>query len=116
MAARPARQRLNRPHLNIGTNGGATSAPELETIVANICAASGHSHVVNGRFKGGWTTRHYGRPHEGIHAIQMELVQSSHLVREEPPFDLDPNKAAALRPVLSLLLQRLTDLAPSLAH
>ena len=46
-------------------------SPELETIVANICAASGKSHVVNGRFKGGWTTRHYGRPDDGIHAIQM---------------------------------------------
>ena len=63
------------PQFNIGTNGGATAAPELETIVANICAASGHGHVVNGRFKGGWTTRHYGRPDDGIHAVQMELAQ-----------------------------------------
>jgi formiminoglutamase len=104
------------PDFNLGTDGGKTCAPAIEQTAFEICRATGRTHVLNGRFRGGWTTRHYGRPHEGIHAIQMELVQSSHLVREEPPFDLDPNKAAALRPVLSLLLQRLTDLAPSLAH
>src|SRR3546814_12180730 len=68
------------PQFNIGTNGGATAAPELETIVANICAASGQGHVVNGRFKGGWTTRHYGRPDDGIHAVQMELAQRGYKI------------------------------------
>src|SRR3546814_7988574 len=67
------------PQFNIGTNGGATAAPELESVVASICAASGHSHVVNGRFKGGWTARHYGRPESGIHAIQMELAQRGYM-------------------------------------
>ena len=75
------------PQFNIGTNGGATCAPELETVVASICAASGHSHVVNGRFKGGWTTRHYGHPDAGIHAIQMELAQRGYMIE---PASFDP--------------------------
>lgn len=70
------------PQFNIGTNGGATCAPELETIVATICADSGYSHVANGRFKGGWTTRHYGRPERGVHAIQMELAQRGYIDRK----------------------------------
>src|SRR5690606_33579520 len=74
------------PDFNIGTNGGSTCAPEMETAVARICAsATGYTSVLNGRFKGGWTTRHYGRPHENIHAIQMELAQSSHLKTESAP-------------------------------
>ena len=52
--------------------------------------------MVNGRFKGGWTTRHYGRPEAGVHAIQMELAQSTHLAAEAPPFAYDEAKAAAL--------------------
>src|SRR3546814_15139532 len=70
---------LFRSQFNSGTNGGATAAPELESVVASICAASGHSHAVNGRFKGGWTARHYGRPERGINAIQMELDQRGYM-------------------------------------
>ena len=67
------------PQFNVGTNGGTTCDPQLENAVAAICAASGKSHVVNGRFKGGWTTRHYGRPHDGVHAIQMELAMRGYM-------------------------------------
>ncbi len=51
------------PHFNIGTNGGASLRPRARARGReHACAASGFSQVVNGRFKGGWTTRHYGRP------------------------------------------------------
>lgn len=103
------------PDFNIGTAGGVACAPELEAATLEICAgAGGYTHILNGRFKGGWTTRHYGRPAEGLHAIQMELAQSTHLDTETPPFALSPEKAARLRPVLSAILHRLADLAPSL--
>ena len=60
------------PDFNIGTAGGTTCAPSLQAETLKICAkAEGYTHVLNGRFKGGWTTRHYGRPAEGFHAIQM---------------------------------------------
>jgi len=70
------------PQFNIGTNNGATCAHDLEAGVTGIVASSGHSHVLNGHFRGGWTTRHYGRPANGIHAIQMELAMRGYM--EEP--------------------------------
>lgn len=99
------------PDFNIGTFDGRSCDARIAAEVVAICAASGRSHVLNGRFKGGWTTRHYGRPEEGIHAIQMELAQSTHLVREAPPFDLDPARAGALRVTLGAILARLVALA-----
>ena len=79
------------PDFNIGTNIGATCAPEIETAVADICAAApGYTSILNGRFKGGWTTRHYGRPSEGLHAIQMELAQSTYLAAETAPGPMTP--------------------------
>ncbi|MDF1776514.1 MAG: N-formylglutamate deformylase [Rhizobiaceae bacterium] len=93
------------PNFNIGTNESTTCAPALEDIVARICRqAEGYSLVVNGRFKGGWTTRHYGRPERGVHAIQMELTQKSHLASETHPFELDAAKAKKLRRHLSDIL------------
>ncbi len=96
------------PDFNIGTNSGNSCAPEIESaVIENAAKATGYSHVVNGRFKGGWTTRHYGRPQEGTHAIQMELAQSTHLVSETQPFAYDSDKAAKLRPHLQRILQKL---------
>jgi formiminoglutamase len=102
------------PDFNIGTNGGTTCAPAIEEAVASICArAEGYTSVVNGRFKGGWTTRHYGRPADGVHAIQMELAQSAYLASEELPFDYDAGKARKLRVHLKEILKTLNDLALS---
>lgn len=102
------------PDFNIGTAGGTTCDPRIQTAVGSLCRETGRTIAVNGRFKGGWTTRHYGRPREGIHAIQMELAQSTHLATEAPPFALDDAQAAALRPVLAGILQKLADLAPEI--
>ncbi len=102
------------PDFNIGTNLGTTCLPIIETITQDICAvAEGYSSVTNGRFKGGWTTRHYGRPTEGLHAIQMELAQSTYLKSEASPWTYDEEKAAKLRPYLTSILTQLADLAPT---
>ena len=106
------------PDMNIGTNMGTTCAPAIEAAVLEIAAAagaggSGYTSVLNGRFTGGWTTRHYGRPAENLHAIQMELAQSSHLTTETPPFDYDDAKADRLRAPLRSILERLEELALS---
>jgi formiminoglutamase len=95
------------PEFNIGTNGGAACAPELTEAVAAICKGQGRSCVVDGRFKGGWTTRHYGRPETGVHAIQMELAMRTYIDEVDPadwppPWD-DIHAAGAqmtLRPIL----------------
>lgn len=103
------------PDFNIGTNLGVTCDPAIEAAAVDVCArAEGYTSVLNGRFKGGWTTRHYGRPAEGLHAIQMELAQSTHLSAEAPPWDLDPGKAARLRPYLTEILTKLAALAGNL--
>lgn len=62
------------PIFNLGTNGGQSADPALEAKIAALLAAGGESFVVNGRFKGGWITRRYGRPSRGVHALQMELA------------------------------------------
>ena len=93
------------PDFNIGSDDGKTCDPAIEKIVVNVTrAASGYTSVLNGRFKGGWTTRHYGRPKTGVHAIQMELAQSSHLVAETSPFAYDEKKADRLRVHLKEIL------------
>ena len=103
------------PDLNIGTDSGRSCAPGIETAAAEIAAAAeGFTSILNGRFKGGWTTRHYGRPETGVHAIQMELAQATHLATEAPPFDYDPDKAAALRPHLGTILARIEQVARAL--
>jgi formiminoglutamase len=103
------------PDFNIGTNLGATCDPKIEAATRRICdQASQYSTITNGRFKGGWTTRHYGQPKNGIHAIQMELAQSTYLTDEAAPWTYDATKTAQLRPHLTSILTTLADLAPSL--
>ncbi|UEM25352.1 N-formylglutamate deformylase (plasmid) [Skermanella mucosa] len=105
------------PVFNIGTNGGASCAPEAEEIVTRACAeAEGFSHVVNGRFRGGWITRHYGDPGDGVHAIQMELAQRAYLAAEAPPWTYDPVRAGRLRAVLKPMLHRLAAWAADAAN
>lgn len=103
------------PDFNIGTNLGTTCAPMLQDAVSRTCEdAPGYSTILNGRFKGGWTTRHYGRPDAGCHAIQMELAQSTYLTDEVPPWTYDTGKADRLRSCLKAVLTTLADMAPSL--
>lgn len=102
------------PDLNIGTDEGRSCAPALQESAFGTAAASGYTHVLNGRFKGGWTTRHYGRVAEGVHAIQLEIAQSAYLVTEVAPFDYDDAKAARLRETLAAMLARLAAVARSL--
>lgn len=99
------------PELNVGTNGGATCDPALTQAVMAAVAMSGRSHVRDGRFRGGWTTRHYGRPAQGVHAIQMETAVRAYLREPSaavdagnwpPPFESD--YAAPLRADLARIL------------
>ena len=91
------------PDLNFGTANGTSCAPAIETAIAKVMAASPFSHVVNGRFVGGYITRHYGRPQDNVHAVQMEKGQDCHLSRGST--DLDPVKVALLKPVLQRIAE-----------
>jgi formiminoglutamase len=99
------------PNLNIGTNSSASCADDLTTAIEFICATMSFSRTTNGRFKGGYTTRHYGRPAEGVHAVQLELADRGYL--DEPDVPSPDNwptpykeaRAAPLRAVLRRILQ-----------
>ena len=104
------------PDLNIGTAGGVTCHADIESAAMDTArSAHGYTSVLNGRFTGGWTTRHYADPANNVHTIQLELAQDTHLVAEAAPFQLDPDKSARLRPVLALMLERIEAGAHSLS-
>jgi len=87
------------PDLNLGTQDGRTAAPSVQARAEQAAAASAFSWVANGRFKGGYITRHFGSPSHGIHAIQLEMCQSAYM-NEASPFDYRPDLASAVQPVL----------------
>jgi formiminoglutamase len=105
------------PNFNIGTNGGVTCAPALAQAVEAVCDGTGFSRVTNGRFKGGWTTRHYGRPQDGIHAIQMELACRGYMDEPDEPGPMnwppryDPGRAAEMHTALTRVLTACLDFA-----
>lgn len=94
------------PDLNFGTADGKACAPGLAAALAATAESAGaeFSQVWNGRFKGGYNTRHYGRPAKGWHAVQLELAQALYM-DEAPPFPYEQAKAERLRPVLRALLE-----------
>jgi N-formylglutamate deformylase len=88
------------PDLNFGTANGASCAPALERAVVDVAHRQKRLTVaVNGRFKGGYITRHYGQPHANVHAIQLEMCQSLYM-DEAAPFGYRPDLAAQVLPVL----------------
>lgn len=102
---------------NIGTADSASCALAVADEVQKNCEkADGYTYILNGRFKCGWTTRRYGWPPNGIHAIQMELAQSTYLASESMPFDYDQEQAGRVRGHLRAILQALERLAPELAE
>jgi N-formylglutamate deformylase len=91
------------PDLNIGTAGGGSAHASITEAV--VAAAGRHPHLslaVNGRFKGGYITRRYGRPSEGVDAVQLELAQSTYM--DESAGRYDRPRAETLQKLLSALL------------
>ena len=95
------------PDLNLGTADGHACAPRLQLAVEAVMAGQAQfSHVSNGRFKGGYITRHYAEPAAGIHALQLEMCQCTYM-DEAAPFGYRPDLAVKVQP----LLQRMLDAA-----
>ncbi len=91
------------PELNIGTNGGLSCGPALESAVVARAAASPYSHVLNDRFQGGFITRHYGDPDNHVHAVQLEIAQRVYM--DEASCTFEARKAARLRDTLRQMLE-----------
>jgi N-formylglutamate deformylase len=99
------------PDFNLGTNNGESIDPGLaQTLSTLLGAAKGYTSVLNGRFKGGYITRHYGVPARNLHAVQLELVQATYM-DEAPPFAFRPDRADKVRPVLRRFVEALAQFA-----
>ena len=93
------------PDLNLGTANGESCDPALAQELLSIAKeAQGYTAVLNGRFKGGHITRHYGQPAQNIHAVQLEMTQCSYM-QEALPFDYLPEVAAGVQPHLRRMLE-----------
>ena len=99
------------PDLNLGTANGESCDPALAQQLLQIAeAAPGYTAVLNGRFKGGHITRHYGQPGQGVHAVQLEMTQCSYM-QECLPFDYRPERAVQVQPHLQRMLAAALDFA-----
>lgn len=100
------------PDLNLGTANGASCAASLERRLGSLLQHQDHyTHVVNGRFQGGYITRHYGRPAEAIHAVQLEMCWSTYM-QERPPYEIDDARAMLLQPVLMQIIDSILGWRP----
>jgi len=100
------------PDLNLGTVAGTSCAPSLRQALLGVLRVQRHfSHVVDARFKGGYITRHFGRPAESVHAVQLEMCWRCYMP-EQPPYQVDPERAAALAPVLRGLVKTMLNWKP----
>ncbi len=92
------------PDFNLGTASGASAAPELaERLLAIAEREADHGAVLNGRFRGGYITRHYGQPDDGIHAVQLELSEVTYM-EEDPPFRYLDDRAQVVKATIRNLL------------
>ena len=98
------------PDFNFGNNDGAACDPKLLKSLDEIIAETDYSHVANGRFKGGYITRSFGQPAQGIHAIQLELSQTTYLddgLFKQGIYQLDEEKKKKVSPQLKRLIEAL---------
>lgn len=91
------------PDLNFGTAEGASCSPQLSQSLLACCEDfPQYSRVLNGRFKGGYITRHHGNPEQHIHAVQLEMAQCCYM--DEESFEYLPEKAGQIQQLLERLV------------
>lgn len=97
------------PDFNLGTADGRSCDPALAARLAAIAgAAEGFRSVLDGRFKGGYITRHYGRPEQGVHAVQLELALPTYM-DDGPPYEFHEPLARVVRPHLRAMLHAMLE-------
>ena len=98
--------------LNLGTNDGSSCDERLCEDVTAVAKSSDYSVVLNGRFKGGYITRRYGRPGDGVHALQLELALQTYM--DESGGQYEQGRADRLQGTLSDMLAAFVDAAKNL--
>lgn len=92
------------PDFNLGTAAGASCSPELQRrLEAVLSAQKKYTFVSNGRFKGGYITRHYADPAHGIDAVQLELAQLNYM--NEESFEYSTPAAQQVQTLIHALLE-----------
>ena len=93
------------PDFNLGTAGGTSCDPALaKALLVAFQRHTEYTSVLDGRFKGGYITRHYGSPSRGVHAVQLEMAEAVYM-REQCPYTFDASRAERVRPILREQLQ-----------
>jgi N-formylglutamate deformylase len=97
------------PELNLGTHSGHSASPKfVGRVVERLRAQQRFSHVVDGRFKGGHITRHFGAPTQNVHAMQLEIAQRAYMSEEDAP-QFDTQRAAPLAELIGQIIAGLTE-------
>ncbi|MGF6931034.1 N-formylglutamate amidohydrolase [Paraburkholderia sp. UCT70] len=91
------------PDLNFGTQDGRTADDAVLRAATDVAGESSYTWIANGRFKGGYITRRFGAPQNGIHALQLEMCQSIYM-NESHPFNYEPRRASVLQPTLRAMV------------
>lgn len=99
---------------NFGNNNGAASSQGLLEAASGAVPQDVFSSVTNGRFKGGYITRSFGKPEQNIHAIQLELSQTTYLKHSSNSYQIDSNQLASLQAVLKQVIKTL--ISPGLSE
>lgn len=96
------------PDLNIGTNSGGSCDPSVLDAITATLGAQPYTWITNGRFKGGYITRAYGNPEQGVHSVQLEMCQSTYM-NEARPFAYRPDLAERVQPVVEGMVMAALD-------
>ena len=95
----------------LGDAHGTSCVPQITRLVEQVLAELGYVVRRNEPYSGGFTTRHYGRPREGVNALQIEVARS--LYMDETRIERLP-RFASLQRDLSTLIGALAGAVPVL--
>lgn len=107
----PSQARASAPDFVLGDAHGTSCTPSITRFVELSLLNLGYAVRRNDPYAGGYVTRHYGRPREGTHALQIEISRS--LYMDESRFERLEQFDAVRRHLLGVT-DALTKAAPEL--
>jgi N-formylglutamate deformylase len=95
------------PDLILGDNDEKSAAKEIIEIALNGLSAGKFGVNHNSPFKGGNITRHFGKPENRVHALQLEMTKTNYMESDELTFN--DARAGEVRSVLRPVFENLID-------